>query len=361
MPQGPICQTEYQEDSQSKCVTCGWDLVIIAHLGQIPKSFESREINHLQWAKNRWSQLRLQQLKQEENKQQIEQITRTRNELESLYSETQEQLSSTQFQVSTTQQQNKALQSQLQQLKTSNNELANQNAQVQSQLTTANNNSTHYQSQIRSRGIQRIILFIILGLMGTSSGIIGYFGYKEITRLEQKNSSLASELQSSRQDLESKNKRIDELESSKDNLSRRLSNLRSQHRDLEKSKQGIENDLSKVKDYYQRYLNKHKIIYQGHSLTWNGELSSSNKTMWTNRIILDKGSYLDISLSNLTKDADFEIVNSSGNSVTNSRQTKVGEDSLSNFYLSKGSYQIKVWLVGSDSTTYRLNVYRRNK
>ena len=36
MPQCPVCQTEYQEDSQSQCKTCGWDLGSIAHLGLIP-------------------------------------------------------------------------------------------------------------------------------------------------------------------------------------------------------------------------------------------------------------------------------------------------------------------------------------
>ena len=59
-------------------------------------------------------------------------------------------------------------------------------------------------------------------------------------------------------------------------------------------------------------------------------------------------------------DGDFEIIDAEGNTVKNSKRTNSGADQLRNFYLSSGSYNIKIWNYSRDSSTdFILRVYRQ--
>lgn len=204
-------------------------------------------------------------------------------------------------------------------------------------------------------------IFVIV-LIAIAGGTTAYFAYQDYQNISASNNYNYSQLQSTRQELENTRQELDTKSNQINQLDSSKTYLENEKRNLLYDKSSLKSDLSTIKDYYQNALNSHQILYPGKDLFWNGELSSNNTTMWTVPILIDQDSYFDISLYDLTEgsDADFEIYYQNGNTVSSSRQTQTGSDSLYNFYLGKGSYQIKVWLSGSNTTTYTLKVYRRN-
>lgn len=89
MPQCPICNTEYQEEEELSCSSCGWDLTLLPMtFSEIPVDYLSKLKQNLNWAKKIWqnSQSQASLTEQEleninKEKQQLIQINTELNEL----------------------------------------------------------------------------------------------------------------------------------------------------------------------------------------------------------------------------------------------------------------------------------------
>ena len=100
-----------------------------------------------------------------------------------------------------------------------------------------------------------------------------------------------------------------------------------------------------------------EVNYRGYLSTSNNE---SNPILY--RLYVPNGSRFDIYLQDMEADGDFKIIDLEGNTIENSTRTNTGSsDELRNFYLSSGTYNIKIWNYSRDRSTYFiLRVHRQS-
>ena len=232
-------------------------------------------------------------------------------------------------------------------------ELTRENKEIKQNLVKIQKENTNLQQQEQINHItNRRYINILSWTIILSVGIIttgGYWAFDNINKMTQSNRSLYSELQTIRQN----------LESDKQQLEQDTKSLKTEKTSLENEINKFQSEQDSLKNTVQ---NNHRLLILNKGRTWyfTGQLSLADRTFITSPIIIAKDSYINITLSNLTQggDADFELFSYNGSAVKDSRQTKVGEDSINNFYVNAGSYYVKVWLSGNQSTSYRLKFYR---
>lgn len=109
------------------------------------------------------------------------------------------------------------------------------------------------------------------------------------------------------------------------------------------------------RNFYQKALNSYPYtLSSGSEVNYRGYLSTSNNESnpILYRLYVPNGSRFDIYLQDMEADGDFEIIDSEGTRVENSRRTNTGRDKLKNFYLYSGIYNIKIWNYSSGRSTY---------
>lgn len=235
---------------------------------------------------------------------------------------------------------NNTLISQNSKLEKENKQLKNQTRIKETYLANRNQSLASFR-----KNINILRSFLIITILGTGGG--GYWGYTKYQELAKSNQSLSFNLQSNRQ-----------------NLTSQIEILNSQLSSLESDKISLKNKINSLQiDYYNILSSNHRlyILREESYLSWNDSVSPSNKSNNTSTFVIEKDSYVDISLYNLSEggDADFELFDYNGNAIPNSKQTARGDDSLNNFYLKASSYYIKVWLYSDKYTSYTLKIYRR--
>ena len=96
---------------------------------------------------------------------------------------------------------------------------------------------------------------------------------------------------------------------------------------------------------------------------FNSKVTPSNNQSnpLVHRFPVPKSSKVDVYLYNLASDADFDVVNESGQVLSNSGRTRSGNETevMDNFLInSSGSYFVRIWLHSGNETNYSLRVYR---
>lgn len=137
MPQCPICDTEYTDETITNCCTCGYTLNNIESIGNIPNAYLEQQTNQINWARNRWLEICSQQEKSKIRQENIAQLSQEINKLKNQHSDCQSQLSFISSQLETSTQTNNQLESQLEQLQLERNNLENQQLDCQRQLSLA--------------------------------------------------------------------------------------------------------------------------------------------------------------------------------------------------------------------------------
>ncbi|NES18649.1 MAG: hypothetical protein F6K41_06890 [Symploca sp. SIO3E6] len=123
------------------------------------------------------------------------------------------------------------------------------------------------------------------------------------------------------------------------------------------------NTYKDQRDTYKNTLNGYPYSIPDNSdVKYRGYLSQMNNrdNPVHYRLYVPNGSRFNIYLKDMEANGDFEIIDSSGNYVKNSKRTNSGSDELRNFYLSSGYYDIKIWNQSTDRSTYfTLRIYRQ--
>ncbi|WP_041763343.1 hypothetical protein [[Leptolyngbya] sp. PCC 7376] len=261
------------------------------------------------------------------------------------------------------------------QLESKNNDLGSINSDLMNQNKILSEDNKHLRNQTRTQRkksvyknkslflstrniniFNSVLLFISFSVCGG-----GYWGYTKYQELKFSSQSLAANLRSTRQSL---NSRIEELESDKSLLLSQIKELESDKSFLEERKESLKNKVDTIDDNYVDILkNNHNlnVIREGWNTSWENSLSPNDSSDALSTFIIPEDSYLDITLYNLAEgaDADFELYHHRGEKVENSRQETEGGDELDNFFVESGSYYVKVWLYGNKSTSFTLKVSRR--
>ncbi|MBD2776406.1 PPC domain-containing protein [Iningainema tapete] len=216
-------------------------------------------------------------------------------------------------------------------LESKNKEFTTLKTRLESEVTAI----TRYKNSLSA-----IASVTIIGL-----GILCFNQYQKANRLEREISSSTGDYKEQIKELQNK---IEQLSADREKLV------------TEGGKLGEKvNYYKNLLSYYPFSLSTgQQVIYQGNLVSGSTSTGKQEYQIW-----VQTASKFDISLYNLTADADLEIVKENGEPLKTSQRTNnsgTASEFLNNFYLNPGSYFIRVKLYGSSpSTSYSLKVYRR--
>lgn len=245
---------------------------------------------------------------------------------------------------------------------------------LQQTIQVLTNESTSQQGKIK---VLATLCCLFTGLIA----VIGYFVYdqhqrinklqslnlgkgSQILNLEQQGEQVKQKISTLNNNLTSDNCRNDSSQTK--NLEEQVTSFETKVDCFVREHENLINErdsYKKERDSYKNTLNGYPYsLPLGSEVNYRGELSTSNQESnpILYRLYVPDQSRFDIYLQNMEADGDFEILDSNGNRVENSRSTNTGSDELRNFNLSSGTYNIKIWNHSSDISTYFiLRVYRQ--